>query len=94
MSRASWYRHGKPETKPAKRPTMKQQAQELGLKLRTLQRARRVFNAAQVLPEIDERIQAGELTLHGAERYIRWCIKVALEDKRSVIHLPDLSKAG
>jgi hypothetical protein len=92
MSRAGWYRHGKPETKPAKRPTLKQQAVEQGMPLRSLQRAKRVFQAAQIVPEIDERIRNKEFTLGGAERYIKWLIEIAQEERESVIHLPDQSR--
>jgi len=38
MSRASWYRHGRPTTKPKPRVTNRQIAEELGVSLRTVER--------------------------------------------------------
>lgn len=38
MSRASWYRHGKPKRKPRPRKTRAEQARKLGISIRTLQR--------------------------------------------------------
>jgi uncharacterized protein YoaH (UPF0181 family) len=38
MSRATWYRHGKPSTKPEPKPTQKDIAAALGYSVRTIQR--------------------------------------------------------
>jgi hypothetical protein len=73
---------------------MKQFAKEHGLKLRTLQRHRRIFHADALIPgeKLLERIERGELTAHGAERVIRTYIEIALEDERHpIIYLPDRS---
>jgi hypothetical protein len=44
MSRASWYRHGKPTEKP-ERPNVAEQARRAGVNLRTHQRIMRVMAA-------------------------------------------------
>ena len=100
MSRASWYRAGKPETKPAKPPSMQQLAVEHHTSLRSLQRVRRVARAGQIIPEIGERMRAGE-SIHSLECFIKNCLKIADEHRTGVsrgpngelltIHLPDLS---
>jgi predicted DNA-binding transcriptional regulator AlpA len=61
MSRASWYRHGKPETKPHKRITEKEAAAIMDVPLRTLQRVRRVRrNGPALLPFVqDQTISLG-----------------------------------
>jgi hypothetical protein len=40
MSRASWYRHGKPTTKPEPKVTRRHLAEALGISVRTVQRDR------------------------------------------------------
>jgi hypothetical protein len=45
MSRASWYRHGKPSTKP-KRGTQRETAQFFGVSIRTIQRHDVAFHKA------------------------------------------------
>jgi hypothetical protein len=42
MSRASWYRHGKPTAKPTPTITQKRMAEAFGVSLRTIQRDRAV----------------------------------------------------
>jgi hypothetical protein len=84
MSRASWYRHGKPKTKPV-RQTQAQFCVEKGLKLRTLQRYRRVF----MDQELREAVDRGELTAHAAEQYL---IREAKRLPHPVICLPDQSR--
>jgi hypothetical protein len=44
MSRASWYRHGKPTEKP-KRFTQAHEARKVGVSVRTIQRIHRVMTA-------------------------------------------------
>jgi hypothetical protein len=63
MSRATWYRHGKPEKKPY-RMTQAQIAKLQGVSLRSLQRAARVLRVA---PELESLISGG-LSLHLAEQ--------------------------
>lgn len=93
MSRASWYRHGKPKAKPAKQ-TLKQFAAENDLKLRTLQRYKRAFVAAQVVPAIADQlkqVECGELRISAVDRWIGACLRLAREERESVIQLPDLT---
>jgi hypothetical protein len=83
MSRASWYRHGKPTKKPVKQ-TLAQWCAEHGAKLRTIQRYKRVFKD----PELREAVDRGELTAHAAEQYL---IREAKRLPHPVILLPDES---
>lgn len=95
MSRASWYRHGKPKTKPVKPPTQRQFVKEHGLKLRTIQRHWRVQKAANIIPDIAEQLEQvknGKLSISAVENFIRMCLRLAQEEHEAVIHLPDLSK--
>jgi hypothetical protein len=57
MSRATWYRHGKPTTKPAKRKTDLQIAKMFGTSLRSMQRTKRAGRLVGVrgLDEIQRR---------------------------------------
>jgi hypothetical protein len=83
MSRASWYRHGKPTTKPVK-TTDAQLAKQLNIKLRTLQRAKRLY----AYPELREAIERGELTAHAAEQFL---LRELNRLPHPVIYLPDRS---
>jgi hypothetical protein len=66
MSRATWYRHGKPTEKPRKM-TQRQVAASMQIGVRTLQRAARVEREA---PEFRPAIAAGEMSIAEAERAI------------------------
>jgi hypothetical protein len=66
MSRASWYRHGKPDTKPA-RMTQALKARMLDIGVRTIQRADRVMRLA---PELEPLILSGEMSLAKAEKFV------------------------
>ena len=48
MSRATWYRHGKPSEKPPKRETQAGMAKRLGISVRTIQRAQAAYVARVV----------------------------------------------
>jgi hypothetical protein len=67
ISRATWYRLGKPATKPTKKPTQSQTAATLKIGTRTLQRAARVAREA---PELLGLLRAGKLKLRVAEQII------------------------
>jgi hypothetical protein len=68
MSRASWYRHGKPVTKP-ERMTQAKAARILdGVSVRSLQRAARV---AREYPDALPLIKSGKLTLNEVEAILR-----------------------
>jgi len=64
----SRYRLGKPERKPAPRPTQAQTAHHAHISLRVLQRAIRVSRCA---PDLAEQVNAGTLALGAAERILR-----------------------
>jgi hypothetical protein len=70
ISRATWYRQGKPTTR-RKRQTQAMTAKQTGLSLRSMQRA---FRVAREVPDLALQVQAGEMTLGAAERIIkeRW----------------------
>ena len=70
VSRATWYRHGKPTTKPTKptRITQKQLAEQWDISLRSVQRASRILREA---PDLEPLIQARKLTMAKAEQIIR-----------------------
>jgi hypothetical protein len=79
MSRATWYRLGKPETKPEKKLTQKTLMllvitdQGGGASVRSMQRGKRLQDAALVMPEVSElveRVKAGKLKLGTAERLV------------------------
>jgi hypothetical protein len=44
MSRATWYRHGKPKKKPRRPKTQRDLARERGVSLRTVQRRAAALN--------------------------------------------------
>jgi hypothetical protein len=67
MSRATWYRLGKPERKP-RRITQAQAALQMEVSVRSLQRARRVMREA---PDVAAQVTAGTLKLGTAERIVR-----------------------
>jgi hypothetical protein len=67
ISRATWYRLGKPATKPRPRRTQAQNARDFSISVRALQRARRISRDA---PDLQARIAAGELRLGTAERLL------------------------
>jgi hypothetical protein len=67
MSRASWYRHGKPQKKP-KRETLVVLSQHLGLSVRTLQRLHRVWRASD---EFARLVEDGQMSIGRAERLLR-----------------------
>jgi hypothetical protein len=64
MSRATWYRQGKPTEKPY-RVTQKQRALIFQTSVRGIQRAARVIRLA---PELEPLLRAGELSLGDAEQ--------------------------
>jgi len=63
MSRSTWYRHGKPASKPH-RVTLEQAAKAINVSVRSLQRAHRVMRLA---PELCPLIDQGVLKLGLAE---------------------------
>ena len=67
ISRATWYRLGKPDRKP-RRMTQAQIANQTGVSLRSFQRARRIAREA---PDLTGQVQAGILPLGTAERILR-----------------------
>jgi hypothetical protein len=86
MSKASWYRHGKPTTKPEKPLTAKQEAAQFGISVRTLYR----FRQLNRYPEVFDFIIRGELTCKRALRLI----KEHDEEEKAIIYLPDLSASS
>jgi hypothetical protein len=84
MSRASWYRHGKPKTKPV-RETMAQYCAENGLKLRTLQRMTRIYKFDT---ELAEAVAKRKVTIHAAEQFL---LRELNRRPHPVIYLPDES---
>jgi hypothetical protein len=68
VSRATWYRHGKPKTKLPPRRTQAQTAALAKVSVRSLQRAARVARDA---PELLPLLRSGEVTVGEAERAIR-----------------------
>jgi hypothetical protein len=56
MSRATWYRHGKPATKPPRRKTQMDGVSFCGTSLRTFQRFERIYRLA---PELKIAAQLG-----------------------------------
>jgi hypothetical protein len=85
MSRSSWYRHGKPATRPVKQ-TEVQYCAENGLKLRTLQRMTRIYRFD---PELAKAVANRQLTVRAAEQYLLREIK---RIPHPVIFLPDESE--
>jgi hypothetical protein len=67
MSRATWYRRGKPTTRPRKSQSSKVAAAAFGMSLRTFQRTMRVFTKA---PELGAYVRAGHLKIGQAERLL------------------------
>jgi len=67
MSRATWFRLGKPTTKP-NRITQEQGAKLQNVSARSIQRARRIMREA---PELALLIQAGKIKLGFAEKLLR-----------------------
>jgi hypothetical protein len=68
MSRATWYRHGKPSKKPPKRETQAMFAQQTGRSVRTLQRLMRIERAD---PELTNLVIARQITIGKAEALVR-----------------------
>ncbi len=66
ISRATWYRLGKPQTKP-ERITQTQAAREFHVSVRNVQRARRIQREA---PDLAAQIEAGTLKIGTAERFV------------------------
>jgi hypothetical protein len=67
MSRATWYRHGKPATKPPARVTQPEAARLMEVSVRSAQRARRIGRYA---PDLREKVLHGTLTMAAAERIL------------------------
>jgi hypothetical protein len=67
VSRATWYRHGKPTVKPI-RITLEQTAKAMNVSLRSAQRARRIQREA---PDLVPLVQARKLTLAKAEQIVK-----------------------
>ena len=66
MSRASWYRHGKPQMAP-QRITQSDAAMLYGVSVRSVQRVVRIKRYA---PDLYEQFHARTLTMDGAERLL------------------------
>jgi hypothetical protein len=66
MSRATWYRHGKPTERPW-RLSIEQAAMVMNVSVRSIESAQRVIKFA---PELEPLIMAGKLKLHRAEEII------------------------
>jgi hypothetical protein len=64
ISRSTWYRRGKPTTKPY-RVTQEQTAKLMNISVRSLQRAKRIAREA---PELESLIMAGHMKLKFAEQ--------------------------
>jgi len=64
MSRATWYRRGKPTTKPTPRITQAHAAKTMNVSLRTVQRAARVL---RLRPELGVLIESGHMRIAMAE---------------------------
>jgi hypothetical protein len=67
MSRASWYRHGKPTEKPPKRETQAEAIKRLGGSVRTLQRVLRIYRE----PDLMKLVADGKLSIGKAEALVR-----------------------
>jgi hypothetical protein len=67
MSRATWYRLGKPETKPERPMTQPLRARLMNASLRSLQRGERVARSA---PGLADQVAAGVLKIGRAERLL------------------------
>ena len=67
MSRATWYRLGKPETKPERPLTQPLRARLMNVSLRSLQRGERVARSA---PGLADQVAAGALKIGRAERLL------------------------
>ena len=67
MSRATWYRLGKPETKPERPMTQPLRARLMHVSLRSLQRGERVARSA---PGLADQVAAGALKIGRAERLL------------------------
>jgi hypothetical protein len=70
ISRATWYRLGKPETKPVKPPrvTQKQAAELMQVSVRRIQRVARI---SRIAPDLMEQCKAGKLSTAAAEHIAR-----------------------
>jgi hypothetical protein len=66
VSRATWYRLGKPQTKP-QRVTQAQNARQFSVSLRSVQRASRINRKA---PDLAAQVAAGTLSVGTAERLV------------------------
>src|SRR5262245_56068707 len=80
VSRATWYRHGKPKHKPT-RLTQPVKAEMLKISVRAIQRMARV---ARDFPQLVALISEGKLTLMEAER-LRQCKHAGTEDQRAAM---------
>ncbi|SDR31571.1 hypothetical protein SAMN05519103_01949 [Rhizobiales bacterium GAS113] len=67
ISRATYYRLGKPRTKPKPRKTQAQLAAESDFSVRTYERAARIFREA---PDLAADLSAGRLRVGTAERLL------------------------
>jgi hypothetical protein len=67
MSRATWYRKGKPEKKPGKKITQKEVAALMRVTVRSVQRAIRILREA---PELVPLVKAGKLKAGPVESLI------------------------
>jgi hypothetical protein len=67
MSRATWYRLGKPQTKPERPMTQPLRARLMNVSLRSLQRGERVARSA---PGLADQVAAGALKVGRAERLL------------------------
>ncbi len=68
MSRASWYRHGRPSSKPQRR-TQVEIARGQGCSVRTLQRLLRINR--EIGPPMIEAIKASDISVGKAEWLLR-----------------------
>jgi hypothetical protein len=67
MSRATWYRLGKPQTKPPQRMTQAQLAKLYQISLRRLQRSCRIMREG---PDLAAQLEDGSLKTGTAERLL------------------------
>jgi hypothetical protein len=86
MSRATWYRHGKPDKKPEPRLTQAKTAEALGLSIRTVQRDRKAATLKVVEEMHKARAEGREVDVAWVQERWRSHFAAALRKRETAAH--------
>ena len=91
MSRATWYRRGRPMTKPKPALRQPQLAASLGLSLRTFQRLNRL---RVLMPPVLALVISGEMKIGQAERLMMETLKEHLSLLQAAAAFTEIGSSG